>query len=58
MEKQTVEFAVITENGVINQVGKSIILQPKICFKGGSIPWFDDTKLLKKDCNKKSASDG
>ena len=46
MEKQTVEFAVVTENGVVKQIGKSIMVQPKICFKGGEIPWFDDNKLL------------
>ena len=58
MEKQTVEFAVVTENGVVKQIGKSIMVQPKIRFKGGEIPWFDDNKLLKKNCNEKSASDG
>lgn len=47
MNKQTMQFATVTENGVIAKVGKSTILQPKTNFKGGSIKWADDRKLLK-----------
>lgn len=40
-------FAVKTKSGCIEQVGKSVITQPKIKFTGGQIKWFDDSLLLK-----------
>lgn len=46
--KQKIEFAVVTKNNVVVQVGKSQIYQPKTNFKGGEIKWFDDTKLIRK----------
>lgn len=42
MQKQTIDFAVQSKNGVIQKVGKSTILQPKTNFKGGSIKWHED----------------
>lgn len=51
MDKQTVEFAVVTKNGVVQQIGKSSILQPQTNFKGGSIKWYED-KPKKKDKDK------
>lgn len=42
MEKQTIKFVVESKNGVVQRVGKSIILQPKTNFKGGSIKWYED----------------
>lgn len=42
MQKQTVEFATVVKNGVVQKVGKSSILQPKPNFKGGSINWYQD----------------
>lgn len=51
MNKQENVFAIKTKEGVIEQVGKSIILQPEIKFKGGGIKWFDDSQLLKKHNN-------
>lgn len=48
MTKQKIEFAVVTENNVVMQVGKAQIYQPKTNFKGGEIKWFDDNKLIKK----------
>lgn len=48
MQKQTIQFAVQSKNGVVQRVGKSTILQPKTNFKGGSVKWFDDSKLIKK----------
>ena len=48
MNKHTVQFAVQSKNGVVEKVSKSTILQPKTNFKGGSVKWFDDSKLLKK----------
>ena len=47
MQKQTLKFAVESRNGVVVSVGHSTIMQPVTNFKGGSIKWFDDTKLLK-----------
>ncbi len=46
MQKQTIQFAAQSKNGVVEKVGKSIILQPKTNFKGGSIKWYED-KLKK-----------
>lgn len=48
MQKQINEFAVKTNNGVVQKVGKSSILQLKTNFKGEKRKWFDDSKLLKK----------
>ena len=42
MQKQTIQFAVQTQNGAIQKVGKSKIYQPKTNFKGGSIKWYED----------------
>jgi hypothetical protein len=47
MQTQTVEFTVVTQNGVVQQIGKSSILQPQTNFKGGSIKWYED-KLKEK----------
>ena len=41
-------FAVKTKSGYIEQVGKSVSLQPEIRYKGGQTKWFDDRQLLKK----------
>ena len=48
MKKQTVEFAVVTKNGVVTQIGRSVIYQPEIKFKGGTVKWVDDSKYMKK----------
>lgn len=42
MQKQTVEFAVKRNNGIITRVGRTSILQPKTNFKGGSVKWYED----------------
>ena len=40
---QTIRFAVVKDSkGVIQQIGRSAILQPKPNFKGGSIKWYED----------------
>ena len=49
MQKQTVSFAVEQHNGVVTNIGKSFIETPPIRFNGGTIKWFDDSKLLKKN---------
>lgn len=48
MIKQTVIIAVETKNGVVQRTGGSIILQPKIRFKGGSIKWYEDKPKVNK----------
>lgn len=48
MQKQTIQFATVIKNGVVQKVGKSIILQPKTNFKGGSIKWYEDKKKADK----------
>lgn len=44
MQKQTVEFAVKRDNGIITRVGRTGILQPRTNFKGGSdsVKWYED----------------
>lgn len=41
-QKQTVEFATVTKNGIVQKIGKSSILQPKTNFKGGTVKWYPD----------------
>jgi hypothetical protein len=49
MKTQTIQFATVTKNGVVQKVGKStILLQPKTNFKGGSINWYEDKKKVDK----------
>ena len=55
MEKQKVEFAVVQKDGVIHRIGITQALVPEIQFKGGTTPWFDDSKLLKTNRTGKSA---
>lgn len=49
MQKQTIQFATVTKNGVVQKVGKSTILQPTINYDGRSTKWFDDSKLIRKE---------
>ena len=55
MEKQHNDLVVLQANGLIYLVGKSENRIPEPKFKGGTIPWFDDTKLLKSNRTGKSA---
>lgn len=48
MVKQEIQFAVVIDNKIVVQVGKSQIYQPKANFNGGEIKWFDDAKLIRK----------
>ena len=41
-QKHTVEFATVTKNEVVQQIGRSSILQPKTNFQGGSVKWYED----------------
>ena len=49
MQKQTIQFAVETKNGVVQRIGKSTIYQPKANPNPKGIKWFDDRKLLKEN---------
>lgn len=42
MQKQTVQFAVKRDNGIITKVGRTGIIQPKPNFRGGSLKWYED----------------
>lgn len=42
MQKQTVQFAVKRDNGIITKVGRTGIIQPKPNFRGGSVKWYED----------------
>lgn len=42
MHKQTVQFAVTRNNGIITRIGRTSIPQPKTNFKGGKIKWYKD----------------
>lgn len=42
MMKTAVQFATVTEKGVVKQIGRSVVLVPKTNFKGGSIKWAPD----------------
>lgn len=46
MQKQIINFSVIEKNGIISQIGKSWVYQPKVNFKGGadSVKWYQDTR--------------
>ncbi|MGE9942772.1 hypothetical protein ACQRBH_14535 [Bariatricus sp. SGI.161] len=48
MKKETIVFATETKNGVVTRIGKSFITQPPIKFAGGSVKWFDDSKLIRR----------
>ena len=48
MKKQMISFAVQTDKqGIIQKIGRSVIDQPKVNFKGGSVRWFDDSLLVR-----------
>lgn len=48
MKKQENTFAVETKDGVVQTIGKSVILQPKVAYNGQKTKWFDDTQLIRK----------
>ena len=42
MQKQTVEFAVTRQNGIITRIGGTGINQPKTRFMGGTVKFYAD----------------
>lgn len=55
MHTQTIQFATVTQNGVVKKVGKSIILQPKTNFKGGSV---NGTRIRRKRTSNHNEASG
>lgn len=49
MKGQAVIFAVETENGVVNRIGKAYIATPEIRFRGGEVSWLEDKYFNKKE---------
>lgn len=45
------DFATVSFNGTIIKIGKTQMPSPELKYKGGSIKWFDDNKLLRKKEN-------
>lgn len=54
MNKQEVQFAVVTNGKEIVRIGHSVVLQPEIKFGGGAVKWFDDSQLYKKKTENES----
>lgn len=46
--KYKADFATVQNNGTVTQVGKSVMLHPKVKHTGRGIKWFDDEKLRRK----------
>lgn len=42
MHTQTIQFATVTKNGVVQRVGKSTIYQPKTSSSSKGIKWYED----------------
>ena len=49
---QNVNITVKTDAGQIKQISKGVIFKPEPQFKGGSVKWFDDNKLIKPEYRK------
>lgn len=49
MKKQEVIIGKKQSDGTMQPIIRSTVLQPKVQFKGGTVPWLDDTKFLKKE---------
>lgn len=41
MKKQSLQFAVQKTNNIVNRIGRSYIIHPKIKFSGGNIKWYE-----------------
>ncbi len=55
MQKSKVEFATVTKNEVVQEVGRSTIYQPKTNFSGGSIKWLWSETLHQQETYAKSS---
>lgn len=46
--KSVVEFCVMVKHGVVTRTTSGYAYCPRTHFGGGTVKWFDDSKLLKK----------
>ncbi|MCM1189832.1 MAG: hypothetical protein NC541_11120 [bacterium] len=53
--RQEISFAVVKQNGVMIHIGRSEMLFPRIRFNGGTMKWFDDSRLARRQGNEQSA---
>lgn len=55
MQAQILNFSVNEKDGIVAQIEKSVVYQPKVHFKGGvgSVKWYQDT--IKTDTQKKES---
>lgn len=49
--RQEIELAVVVQNGVIQKIGVSQVMQPQIRFNGKGIRWFPDQMKGRKKCH-------
>ena len=42
MQTQTIEFATVVKDGIIQQIGKAVIEEPKTNFKGDPVKFYED----------------
>lgn len=47
-QKQLIQHAVVTKNGIVQKIGKSTVYVPKTRYTGNGTKWFDDRKLIRK----------
>lgn len=48
MKIQKMEFAVITNGREVTQIGRSVVYQPPVDYKGKGTKWLDDARLVRK----------
>lgn len=48
MRIQEIRFATVITGKKVNQIGRSVIFQPIVDYKGKGTKWFDDSRLVKK----------
>jgi len=56
MKAQTIEFVVRSRGGVVAEVGKSAVFQPKAHYSGEPMEWYRDKP--KKGTRKSTREDG
>lgn len=52
MNKQSIVVGRKQVDGTVQPISRSTVLQPRIQFKGGDVPWYDDSRHLKNKINK------
>lgn len=49
--RQEIELAVVVQDGVIQKIGVSQVIQPGIRFNGKGIRWYQDQMKGRKKCH-------